>query len=88
MIGWAMTRYLRTELVLTALDMALAQRRSRNIIQHSDQGRQYTAVPFARRCREAGVRPSVGSVDDAYDIPARLAPLVPHPGGIVTPQTR
>jgi len=36
------------------------------VIQHSDQGRQYTAVAFGTRCREAGVRPSMGSVDDAY----------------------
>jgi len=36
------------------------------VIQHSDQGRQYTAVAFGKRCREAGVRPSMGSVDDAY----------------------
>jgi len=36
------------------------------VIQHSDQGRQYTAVAFGTRCREASVRPSMGSVDDAY----------------------
>jgi putative transposase len=36
------------------------------VIQHSDQGRHYTAVAFGKRCREAGVRPSMGSVDDAY----------------------
>jgi len=36
------------------------------VIQHSNQGRQFTAVAFGKRCREAGVRPTVGSVDDAY----------------------
>jgi putative transposase len=36
------------------------------VIQHSDQGRQFTAVAFGKRCREAGIRPFVGSVDDAY----------------------
>jgi putative transposase len=36
------------------------------VIQHSDQGRHYTAVAFGKRCREASVRPSMGSVDDAY----------------------
>jgi hypothetical protein len=36
------------------------------VIQHSDQGRQYTAVAFGKRCREAGVRPSMGWVDGAY----------------------
>jgi len=66
-IGWAMASHLRTELVLAALDMAVAQRRPTDVIHHSDQGCQYTSLAFGRRCREAGVRPSMGSVGDAYD---------------------
>ena len=62
-----MATHLRTELVLAALDMAVAQRRPRDVIHHSDQGCQYTSVAFGKRCREAGVRPSMGSVGDAYD---------------------
>ena len=37
------------------------------MIHHSDQGSQYTSLAFGRRCAEAGVRPSMGSVGDAYD---------------------
>src|SRR5438105_371787 len=66
-VGWAMAAHLRTELVLAALDMAVAQRRPTEVIHHSDQGCQYTSLAFGRRCREAGVRPSMGSVGDAYD---------------------
>jgi putative transposase len=66
-IGWAMETHLRTELVLAALDMAVAQRRPTNVIHHSDQGCQYTSVAFGHRCRAVGVRPSMGSVGDAYD---------------------
>jgi putative transposase len=66
-VGWAMTTHLRTELVLAALDMAVAQRRPTDVIHHSDQGCQYTSLAFGQRCREAGVRPSMGSVGDAYD---------------------
>ncbi len=66
-IGWAMANHLRTELVLAALEMALWQRRPEAVIHHSDQGCQYTALAFGQRCREAGVRPSMGSVGDAYD---------------------
>jgi len=66
-IGWAMETHLRTELVLAALDMAVAQRRPTDVIHHSDQGCQYTSLAFGKRCREAGVRPSMGSVGDAYD---------------------
>ena len=63
-IGWAMETHLRTELVLAALDMAVAQRRPTDVIHHSDQGCQYTSVAFGCRCRAAGIRPSMGSVGD------------------------
>jgi putative transposase len=66
-VGWAMATHLRTELVLEALNMALTQRRPRNVIHHSDQGCQYTSLAFGRRCELMGVRPSMGSVGDAYD---------------------
>jgi putative transposase len=66
-VGWAMATNLRTELVLSALDMALAQRRPTAVIHHSDHGCQYTSIAFGRRCREAHVRPSMGSVGDCFD---------------------
>ena len=66
-VGWAMATHLRTELVVTALDMAVEQRRPQAVIHHSDQGCQYTAIEFGHRCREANVRPSMGSVGDCYD---------------------
>ena len=66
-VGWSMANHLRTELVLNALEMAVTQRRPRSVIHHSDQGSQYTSLAFGGRCREAGVRPSMGSVGDAYD---------------------
>jgi len=37
------------------------------VIHHSDQGCQYTSIAFGRRCDEAGVRPSMGSVGDCFD---------------------
>jgi putative transposase len=66
-VGWAMATHLRTELVLDALNMAVGQRRPTAVIHHSDQGCQYTSIGFGLRCREAGVRPSMGSVGDCYD---------------------
>ena len=59
--------HLRTELVLDALEMVTGQRRPGDVIHHSDQESQYTSLAFGGRCREAGVRPSKGSVGDAYD---------------------
>jgi putative transposase len=66
-VGWAMASHLRTDLVLNALDMALLQRRPKSVVHHSDQGCQYTSIAFGLRCRERGVRPSMGSVGDCYD---------------------
>ncbi len=66
-VGWAMENHLRTELVLAALGMAYAQRRPQAVIHHSDRGTQYTSIAFGSRCREMGVRPSMGSTGDAYD---------------------
>jgi putative transposase len=66
-VGWAMETHLRTELVLQALNLALWQRRPKAVIHHSDQGSQYTSLAFGQRCREAGVRPSMGSVGDCFD---------------------
>jgi len=66
-VGWAMETHLRTELILAALNMALTQRRPSAVVHHSDRGCQYTSYAFGKRCREAGVMPSMGSVGDAYD---------------------
>ena len=66
-VGWAMATHLRSELVLDALNMAFQQRRPRDVIHHSDHGCQYTSIAFGQRCRDMGVRPSMGSVGDAYD---------------------
>jgi putative transposase len=66
-VGWSMANHLRAELVLDAMEMAVGQRRPKDVIHHSDQGSQYTSVAFGKRCTEAGVRPSMGSVGDAYD---------------------
>lgn len=67
-VGWAMSSRMATQLVLEALAMAVEQRRpAGGVVHHSDQGSQYTSTEFGRRCREAGVRPSMGSVGDCYD---------------------
>lgn len=66
-VGWAMATHLRTELVLGALEMAIAQRKPDEVTHHSDHGCQYTSLAFGKRCGEMGVRPSMGSVGDAYD---------------------
>ena len=66
-VGWAFALHLRVELVLAALEMAVRCRQPVAVIHHSDQGSQYTSLAFGARCRQAGIRPSMGSVGDAYD---------------------
>ena len=72
-VGWAMATTLHSQLVLDALNMALVTRRPKDVIHHSDQGSQYTCIAFGKRCRDTGVRPSMGSVGDATTMRWRRA---------------
>jgi putative transposase len=69
-IGWSMADHLRTELVVDAIELALARRRPAKdggLVHHSDHGCQYTALAFGQRLQDAGIVPSMGSVGDCYD---------------------
>jgi putative transposase len=66
-VGWAFGVHMTADLVIAALNMALLTRKPESVIHHSDQGSQYTSVAFGKRCKEMGVRPSMGTVGDAYD---------------------
>jgi putative transposase len=68
--GWSIADYIRAELVVDALQMALWRRRPTKIdgtICHADHGSQYTSWAFGRRLRAAGMLGSMGSIGDAYD---------------------
>ena len=66
-VGWAMDSSLATDLVVAALEMAIAQGRPEGVIHHSDQGSQYTSLAFGKRCSDAGIALLMGSVGDCYD---------------------
>lgn len=66
-VGWTFAERMTAELVIAALDMAVTLRKPREVIHHSDQGSQYTSLAFGQRCELMGVRPSMGTVGDAYD---------------------
>jgi putative transposase len=67
-VGWAMGERLDTDLVIDALNMAVWNRRpAMGVVHHSDRGAQYTSLAFTKRCRDAGIATSMGSVGDAYD---------------------
>jgi transposase InsO family protein len=67
-VGWRVSRSLRSDLALDALEQALhARPRADSLIHHSDRGGQYLSIRYTERLAEAGVEPSVGSVGDSYD---------------------
>lgn len=67
MVGWAYGERMAADLVILALNMALMTRKPGAVIHHSEQRSQYTSIAFGNRCKEIGVRPSMGMVGDAYD---------------------
>ena len=66
-VGWATATQMPAELVVDALEMAVARRKPEGVVHHSDQGSQYTSVAFTSRCGELNVTVSMGSVADCYD---------------------
>jgi putative transposase len=67
-VGWALADHLRAELVVDALEMAVARRRpDAGLVHHSDRGSQYTSLLFTRRCRSVGIDVSMGSRGDCFD---------------------
>ena len=67
-VGWCVSRSLRTDIALDALEQAIHMRREVDgLIHHSDRGKQYVSIRYTERLRDAGIEPSVGSVGDSYD---------------------
>ena len=67
-VGWRVSRSLKTELVLDALEQALGSRTNiEGSIHHSDRGCQYPSTRYSDTLAEAGINASVGSVGDSYD---------------------
>jgi transposase InsO family protein len=67
-VGWRVSRSMRSELALDALEQALHARPvTGDLVHHSDRGKQYLSIRYTERLVAAGVERSVGSVGDAYD---------------------
>jgi len=68
LVGWAMGERQTTDLVVSALVMALSRRRpDGELVHHSDKGPQYTSLELANRLSDWGLSASFGSTGDAYD---------------------
>jgi transposase InsO family protein len=67
-IGWAMSRTMDTLLVMSALRMALQDRRPpAGLLHHSDQGSQYTSSPYLECLIAAQAQLSMSGVGNCYD---------------------
>ena len=69
-VGWRVSRSMRTDFVLDALEQALYARQPQGddaLIHHSDRGSQVVSIRYSERLAEAGIEPSVGSTGDSYD---------------------
>jgi len=68
-LGWTAADHMRAELVVDCLDMAVATRQDNvaGTIFHADRGSQFTSGDVAAKCRESGLRQSVGRTGVCWD---------------------
>jgi transposase InsO family protein len=73
-VAWHAATCKDVELVMTPLRMATWQRQREGhpierdlLIGHADAGSQYTSITFTEHLDLEGIRPSIGTVADAYD---------------------
>jgi transposase InsO family protein len=68
-IGWGVADHLRTPLVCSALEMAVATRGGTvdGVVFHSDRGCQYTSGDYGQLCELLGVTQSMGATGICFD---------------------
>ena len=67
-VGWALGRTLEAELALSALRMAVAQRRpGTGLVHHSDRGVQYACADYRELLRQHGIVGSMSRAGNPYD---------------------
>ena len=67
-VGWSMADHMRSDLVVDALNMAIARRAPEaGLIHHSDQGSQFVSLAFGQAAGKAGIARSMGSRGDCFD---------------------
>jgi len=67
-IGWALSRWIDTDLTLAALALAVAARRPvPGLIHHSDRGVQYASGAYVERLEAVGARVSMAARGNPYE---------------------
>jgi transposase InsO family protein len=69
LVGWSINTHMRTDLVIDALEAAVAARGGRvdGVVFHTDKGSQYLSGAFAAVCDRHRVRRSTGRTGSSYD---------------------
>lgn len=66
-VGWSSADHMRTELVLSALDMAVGQRNGQGVVFHSDRGSQYASHDYRRALAKHRMTASMSRKGDCWD---------------------
>ncbi len=67
-IGWSMSEYNNTKLILNALDMAIIFRRpTGNVVHHTDRGGPYASEEYRKKLRTHDMTQSMSRKGDCYD---------------------
>ena len=66
-VGYAIGKTLSPKLAIAALSMAIATRKTDNLIHHSDQGIQYTCKDYIKILKDNGIRISMSGKGSPYD---------------------
>lgn len=66
-VGYAIGKTLSPKLAIAALNMAIATRKTDNLIHHSDQGIQYTCKDYIKILKDKGIRISMSAKSNPYD---------------------
>ena len=67
-VGWSMQPSMHTDIVLSALTMAVGQRLPEpGLLQHSDRGSQYTSDDYQRALKDHGIECSLSGRGNCWD---------------------
>ena len=67
-VGWAMDKHMDTELIASALHMAITSRRPEdNLVLHSDRGSQYCSHAYQTLLAEHAIECSMSGTGNCYD---------------------
>ena len=67
-VGWSMSKHLRTELIKDALNMAMKRRQPKTeLMHHSDRGSQYASTNYQNTLKKLGIKISMSRKGNCWD---------------------